>query len=110
MKCPICKLENPNDAMICDCGYNFFTQSGGSAKEQDKLILFPMITTIVSFFIVVCLACIFKGMGVFIYFTYLFRGLAGEFLLIAITIIISLIMLLLNMISWGIYYIKSKKE
>lgn len=28
MKCPIHKLENPNDAMICDCGYDFLIVEG----------------------------------------------------------------------------------
>lgn len=26
MQCPICKLENPPDAILCDCGYNFQTR------------------------------------------------------------------------------------
>ena len=25
MRCPICHLENPPEAMKCDCGYNFET-------------------------------------------------------------------------------------
>lgn len=25
MRCPICRLENPDDAMRCDCGYDFDT-------------------------------------------------------------------------------------
>ncbi len=34
MRCPVCKLENPSDAMICDCGYNFFTQIGGNVIKK----------------------------------------------------------------------------
>ncbi len=29
MKCPVCSLINPPTAQICDCGYNFETQTRG---------------------------------------------------------------------------------
>src|SRR5580692_4653296 len=29
MKCPVCRLFNPEDAFACDCGYNFRTGTGG---------------------------------------------------------------------------------
>ncbi len=34
MLCPKCKLENPEDAMLCDCGYNFET----GMKERPIII------------------------------------------------------------------------
>lgn len=32
MKCPKCHLENPDNALICDCGYNFAT------KEKEPIV------------------------------------------------------------------------
>ena len=32
MKCPNCSLINPPTGMICDCGYNFKTKTGGKPK------------------------------------------------------------------------------
>lgn len=38
MKCPHCKLENPNEAITCDCGYNFRTKamSVAAPKPPDR--------------------------------------------------------------------------
>ena len=40
MRCPRCRLENPPEAMVCDCGYDFRTgtmtgpRGGRSAEPQ----------------------------------------------------------------------------
>ena len=34
MKCPHCKLDNPPEAIRCDCGYNFLTQSMSAPVEK----------------------------------------------------------------------------
>jgi hypothetical protein len=40
MKCPNCKLENPPDAMWCDCGYDFTT---GRARVLAKSPAVPAV-------------------------------------------------------------------
>ena len=38
MKCPVCKLENPDIALYCDCGYAFpegFSRAGKSVAVGD---------------------------------------------------------------------------
>jgi len=41
MKCPLCKLESPESARTCDCGYSFATGSapsvGASATSIELL-------------------------------------------------------------------------
>jgi hypothetical protein len=34
MQCPVCKLENPDDAMRCDCGYDFVHHSDAFADKD----------------------------------------------------------------------------
>ena len=34
MRCPKCQLENPDSALICDCGYSF---EAGSDSKHDRL-------------------------------------------------------------------------
>lgn len=39
MKCPLCKLENPEIARICDCGYLFATGSAPSVASIELAII-----------------------------------------------------------------------
>ena len=39
MKCPLCKLENPEIARTCDCGYSFATGSAPSVASLDTVLL-----------------------------------------------------------------------
>lgn len=60
MKCPTCGLENPPDAMRCDCGYDFTTRVGKVPEKEDRsrgigriigvaLILLLLILALVNF-------------------------------------------------------------
>jgi len=34
MTCPLCKLENPGSARVCDCGYSFATGAAPSVAAS----------------------------------------------------------------------------
>ena len=37
MKCPNCKLENPDDTMRCDCGYDFLTNHSPKTYLNNRI-------------------------------------------------------------------------
>ena len=41
MKCPHCKLENPAEAITCDCGYNFRTKAMSVATPKPPVVPAP---------------------------------------------------------------------
>lgn len=96
MKCPICKLENITETTYCDCGYNFMTQDGGTAKvpQSEKLIVFPIIS---SSLLVLSLVCIFMNWNPF------GGGIAGLFLFWITMGIICVILIIQSIVSWVLY-------
>lgn len=110
-KCPNCRLINPSEAEECDCGYNFETRM--VQIDSDRMItqsipIIPIIFTALLLVISVSLFCIHNHIGPFIYFSYLFRGIAGLFLLWFITIVCISVMIIPTIISWMVFYKKNK--
>jgi len=71
MKCPICKLENPDIARRCDCGYDFFTKSleksyltdngesnGTSRKPHNALVVLGWISSLLGGWLGIIIACL----------------------------------------------------
>lgn len=70
MECPMCKLENPDSAVRCDCGYDFKKRTveqsyltaneksyGVSRKPSDALIIIGWITSILGGWLGILIAC-----------------------------------------------------
>jgi hypothetical protein len=51
MQCPICKLENPPEAILCDCGYNFQTRTRQAPVPQQTTSLYRGVGGWLAFFI-----------------------------------------------------------
>ena len=55
MKCPNCKLENPKEAIECDCGHNFLSVSsektGIKAGRNVGRNIIGLILTVIAFFV-----------------------------------------------------------
>ena len=110
-KCPICRLINLSEAEECDCGYNFETRTVQRDNERAIIKSIPIIQiifTILLLIVSVSLFCIHNHIGAFIYFSYQFRGIAGLFLLWFITIVCVAVMIIPTIISWMVFYKKSK--
>ncbi len=110
-KCPVCRLINPDEAEECDCGYNFETRM--VERDMGKLVArsIPVIQIIFTVILLMVLAGLFlvhSHMGLFIHFSYMFRGLAGLFLLWAVTIACIVVFTVPTAISWSIFYKKKK--
>jgi hypothetical protein len=51
MQCPNCKLENPPEAILCDCGYNFQTKTRQAPVPQQTKSLYYGVGGWLAFFI-----------------------------------------------------------
>lgn len=111
-KCPECRLINPDEAEKCDCGYGFI--SGLINKDyykpsSNKKLIIPVLFTTFLVIILVCLFCIYNGLGFFINYWYHFKGVIGVYILWIITITSISITLIPTVISWIVYY-RNKKS
>jgi hypothetical membrane protein len=82
MKCPVCKLENPQNSEKCSCGgYNFkYVRLEESVKDpgdtkKEKRIALAILFSVVAFFLIFILGegfgawALFVGMGAYFFVT-----------------------------------------